>query len=127
MKNLICCLMLLSAGLAHGEQGFDVNSVDMKKMMAKMEQVQSCIQQIGQRKLKQLEQRTQQLQIEVKQLCADDKLAQAQARAVSFGKQLANDDQIISMKRCTEMMTGVLPSSLLQVFEDQLASQHVCG
>lgn len=126
MKRLLMGVLLLSVGLVFADDGLNLNSEELQTMMAKMEQVQLCMEQLDQASLKQIEGRTQQLLVEVKQLCTNGKPAQAKARAISFGKQLANDKQVIEMKRCAEIMTGMVPNSLLLALEDQLMNQHIC-
>ena len=64
-------MLLPLFALAQSPQG--MNNPDMQKMMQKMQEMQACMEKVDQSELKSIEQRSQQIEAEVKSLCAGGK------------------------------------------------------
>ncbi len=127
---IILLLLIPTVSAAQNYQG--MNKGDMQKMMQQMQKMQSCMQNVDQAKLKELEQRSNQLEAEVKSLCANGKRDKAQDKAISFGMKMMNDPEMQKMRKCGEMMKGMMPTMPAMPtmpFMDQdkdLSSNHVC-
>ena len=126
MKRLIF-FMLLTAPLT--SQSFDfqnMNEAEMDKMMQQMEQMQSCMEKVNEKDLKALEQRSKQMEREVKALCNSGKRDEAQKKAIEFGKEITKDPTMAQMRQCGEMMKPML--SKMAFANEQIPGKdsHVC-
>jgi hypothetical protein len=84
------------------------------------------MQNVDQGKLKVLEQRSYEIEAEVKSLCASGKRDEAQNKAISFGKEVAKDPTMQVMRKCGEMMKG-MPLNMPFMDQDKdYSSHHVC-
>jgi len=123
---LILSLLLPVAALAQSPQG--MNEQEMQQMMQRMQQMQTCMQDIDQEQLKGLEQRSRQVEADIKSLCTDGKRAEAQQRAMAFGMEISHDPNLKIMRKCGEMMRGMVPELPLVDYEQKTAkgSKHIC-
>ena len=122
MKAAAAVLLLLMPVVAVAQNFPGMSEADMQKM----EQMQSCMEKIDEAKLKAIEQRSSQIEEEIKSLCTGGKRAEAQTKAEAFGKEMANDPTVQAMGKCGEMMKGMMPKV---PFADQgkgPSSHHVC-
>jgi hypothetical protein len=121
-------LFLPTAVLAQNYQ--NMSEQDMQKMMQQARKMQECMMNIDQEKLREIEQRSIQLDIELKNLCAKGKRDAAQAKAISFGMEMAEDPTLLEMRKCGEMYQGMVPNmpymEQYQVEDEDRASHHVC-
>ena len=126
--SLVLLLLLPATAMAQNYQG--MNEQDMQKMMQQMQKMQTCMQDVDQEKLKELEQQSQQVNAELETLCADGKRDEAQAKAISFGKEFANNPTLQTMRKCGELMEGLAPEMPLmnmdQYKDKDRSNQHVC-
>ena len=121
---IILLLLIPIASFAQDHQG--MNEKDMQKMMQQMQKMESCMQNIDQTELKALEQRSSRSEAEVKSLCASGKREEAQAKAISFGKEIARDPVMQAMKKCGEMMKGMMSTMPLMNQHRVRSDHHVC-
>jgi hypothetical protein len=91
-----------------------------------MQKMQSCMQNVDQEELKALEQRSYQMEADIKSLCANGKRDEAQEKAISFGKQMATAPAIQTMRKCGEMMKGMMPKMPFMEQDKDYSSHHVC-
>jgi len=77
-------------------------------------------------KIKVIEQQSNQFMGEVKSLCANGKRNEAQTKAISFSKEMENSDVLKTMKKCADMMKGIMQEmpAMDQFYDDP--NQHVC-
>ena len=60
-------------------------------------------------------------------MCAAGKHDKAQAMAISFGQEIANDPTIQDLRKCTKMMGGMMPVQPFMEQDKYLTGLHVCG
>ena len=126
MKKVLFCQFLLIpvVSLAQNYQG--MNEADMQKMMQQMEKMQSCMEDVDTDRLKALEQKSRQMETEIKSLCADGKRDEAQKKALSFGKEISNDRTMKTIQKCGEMMKDIMPEITFQGLDTDSKDRHVC-
>jgi len=122
MKAAATVLLLLMPVVAVAQNFPGMSEADMQKM----EQMQSCMEKIDEAKLKAIEQRSSQIETEIKSLCAGGKRVEAQAKAEAFGKEMANDPTVQAMGKCGEMMKGMMPKMPYMDQGKGPSSRHVC-
>lgn len=127
MKPSAIILFLLVPIVSFAQDYQGMSEEDTQKMMQQVQKMGSCMENIDQTKLQELEQRSENMEAEMKSLCASGKRDEAQAKAISFGKEFAKDPTIKAMQKCTEMMKGTMPVMPFMEEEDEDSSdQHVC-
>jgi predicted lipoprotein len=125
MKISIMILLLLVPIIGSAQDFQGMSEKDMQKMMQQME---SCMKQVDQEKLQALEKRAQQIEAELKSLCASGKRDAAQAKAISFEKEMENNPAMKTVKKCGEIMKDGLPNMPLMDLDKNKddPNQHVC-
>lgn len=129
MNKLITLSLMLLPALAFAQQNFqNMSQEDMQKMMANMQKMQACMQGVDQQELEAFSQRGQQMEQEVRKLCAAGKRDEAQSKAMAFGKEVMANQAMKQMTKCGEMMAGMMPKLpfLEQVKEEKMKSTHIC-
>ncbi len=122
--STIVLLLIPITTFAQNYQG--MNEEDMQKMMQPMLMMQSCMEDIDKTDMKALEKRSNQFQAEVKSLCASGKRDEAQAKAISFGKEMMEEPAMQTMRKCGEMMEGMMPKTPFMDQHEDDSDQHVC-
>jgi len=120
MPAMILLLMPI-VSIAQNFQG--MSEADMQKMMQEM---QSCMQNVDQNELNALEQRSNQFEAKMKSLCASGKRDEAQARAITFGTEIMNDPTITALRKCGEIMQGMMPMMPFMKQDKDFSNHHVC-
>lgn len=125
--RLPACLLLMwlpIATLAQSPQG--MNEADMQNMMQKMQEMQACMEKIDKTELKRFEQRSYQLEADVKSLCASGKRSAAQDKAMTFSKEMINSDAMKTMRKCTAGLKEMMPKIPFADQDVDYSSRHVC-
>jgi UTP:GlnB (protein PII) uridylyltransferase len=126
MKILSIIILLIMPAIASAQNYRGMNEQDMQKMMQQMQEMETCMQNIDQTKLKALEQRSNQFEAEMKSLCADGRRDEAQTKAIAFGREFSTDPTIQAMRKCGELMQGVMPVMPFMDEDEDYSSRHVC-
>ena len=126
MKIPAIIILLLMPMVAIAQNYPGMNKGDMQNMMQQMEKMQDCMQDVDQAKLKVIEQRSRQMETEIKSLCASGKRDKAEEEAISFGKEIVNDPTMQEMRKCGEGMKGMMPKMPFMDQEKDRSSRHVC-
>jgi len=121
MSTIVLLLLWPIVTMAQNYQG--MSEADMQKMMQEM---QSCMQSVDQKKLNALEQRSRQFEAKMKSLCASGKRDEAQVKAIAFGTEVTNDPTIKALRKCGEIMKGMMPMMPLMKQDKDYSDQHVC-
>ena len=124
ISAIILLLLMPMVTVAQNYQG--MNEGEMQKMMQQMQKMQSCMQNVDQAKLKVFEQRSYQMEAEIKSLCASGQRDEAQEKAVSFGTEMAKDPTMQAMRKCGKMMKGMMPKMPFMDQDKDRSSRHVC-
>jgi hypothetical protein len=122
MKVATTILLLLMPVVTIAQNYPGMSEADMQKM----EKMQSCMENIDEIKLKEIERRSNQIEAEIKSLCASGKRAEAQEKAMAFGKEMAKDPTMQAMSKCGEMMKGMMPKVPYTNQGKSPSSHHVC-
>ena len=122
MKAAATVLLLLMPVAAIAQNYPGMSEADMQKM----EKMQSCMENIDEAKLKEIERRSHQIEAEIKSLCASGKRAEAEEKAMAFGKEMAKDPTMQAMSKCGEMMKGMMPKVPYTDQGKSTSSHHVC-
>ena len=105
-----------------------MDSQQMQAMMQNAQKMQTCMQNIDQSAMADLQKKGQKMAAEVKALCAAGKRSEATAKAMAYGQQMASDPSLKDMRKCSEMMGDVMPE-LMEIaapYMDENSDQHIC-
>jgi len=125
MKRITALVFLLipAAVLAQNFQG--MGEADMQNMMQQMQQMEECMGNIDEARMEELQKRSEQVDAEIKSLCAQGKRDEAQKRAISFGREMAADPTVQQMQKCGELVQGMMPG-MEYMQERDYSDRHVC-
>jgi predicted lipoprotein len=115
MKNVLLAILLLLPLIANAQD-----------MMQKAMEMQQCVQGIDQAELRDLEQRSQTLQQELKSLCDSGKDEQALKHAMEFGKVIMNSNSMKKMRECSKIMEGFIPEIPFADYDKDFENVNVC-
>lgn len=121
-------LFSLVALAAQAQNPAGMSDADMEKMMQGMQAMHECMAGLDQTALEQFGKEGEQMNAEVKALCADGKRDEAQARAMEYGKKVANDPTMKAMAECGKKMQNAMPQmqSSAAPTPEELQERHVC-
>lgn len=127
----ILLLLLPAAVPAQNYQNYqNMSEQDLQRMMQQAQKMQECMENIDQSKLREIEQRSEQLDAELQALCAEGKRDKAEAKAIAFGQEMAEDPTMLEMRKCGEMYQGMAPAmpymEQYQADDQQGSRRHVC-
>lgn len=108
--------------------GMPMNEAQMQQMMQQAQQMQECMANIDQAELDAFQQKAEEMDAEVKALCAAGKRDAAMARAMAFGKETMNNKVMQDMQKCGEGMRNMMPNlpRTAQPHEDGGQPRHIC-
>lgn len=127
MKKTLMSVCLLVPAMAMAQQ---MNEQEMQEMMAHIQEMTACMQNIDQNEIKALEQDAEQFESEVKALCKEGKRDQAQQQAIEFSEKMMKAPALVTMQECTEKMTasmkGMMPNMDPEEIAKDYSDSHVC-
>ncbi|MDH5611674.1 MAG: hypothetical protein OEY66_04355 [Gammaproteobacteria bacterium] len=129
MRITLITLSLLLPAAAFAQEMPAMNEADIANMMQHVEEMELCMQKVGKKKMAELEKSSAQIEAEVAALCQAGKRSQAQVKAISYGKKMADDPTIEAMMKCAEPMKGMMTSMPMMPFMDvssENPDKHVC-
>lgn len=129
-KVLIASLFAFPVGVVFAQNfgSMQMNEAQMQQMMQQAQQMQQCMANIDQAELEAFQQKAEEMDAEVKALCAAGKRDAAMARAMAFGKESMNSKVIQDMQKCGEGMKDMMPNlpRSAQPHDDESEPQHIC-
>lgn len=123
--NLWIIIVLLSLPV-YAQNPSNMNEQSIQQMMEQMQKMQACMQNIDQSRLPELERKSRLIEAEIKSLCAKGKRDQAEQRALDFAKEIEQDKDLQAMRKCGEMMQGVMPQMPFVDDEQSTGTTHIC-
>lgn len=125
-KQLTVLFILALIPVAGYTQQTGFNPEHMQQLMQQARQMQACMAQIDQNALAALGQRAQTVEAEIKSLCQSGKRDEAMDVAVTFGREMANDDNVRIARECGEMAQKMLPDFKFPTSKAEAKSSHIC-
>ena len=126
-KILIVAAVLLPAiTIAQGYPG--MSEADMQRMMQGMHEVEACMRDIDQARVDALSRRAEQVESEVKALCAKGERDAAEKTGLAFALEVNADPEVQKMRKCSENMRGMMPPMpfMAQADSPDNKDSHIC-
>ena len=128
MKRLliIAAVLLPVTTIAQGYSG--MSEADMQRMMQGMQEAQVCMQGIDQARLDAFSQRAQQVESDIKALCAKGERDAAEKKGLAFAREVNTDPEIQKIRKCGEMMRGMMPPMPFMAQAESSVNRdgHIC-
>jgi hypothetical protein len=128
MKRLliVTAVLLPATAIAQGYPG--MSEADMQRMMQGMQEAQACMQGMDQARLDALSQRAEQVESEVKALCAKGERDAAEKKGLAFAMEVNADPEVQKMRNCSENMRGMMPPMpfMAQTDSPDTKDRHIC-
>ena len=120
-------LLSLFAFAAHAQNPAGMSDADIGKMMEGMQAMHECMAKLDQAALEQFGKEGEQMNAEVKALCTEGKRDEAQAKAMEYGKKVADDPTMKAMAECGRQMQNAMPQMQSSApTPEELQNRHVC-
>ena len=106
------------------------DAAEMQKMQAEAAAAQACFASIDQREIEAIQTQAQQLDSELKTLCAAGQRDKAQSTAMEYAMQVRNNTTLQTMRECGKKLTGMMKNMMPQMPSaneyDDFKDRHVC-
>lgn len=102
-------LLLLSVQVAYGQSFGNLSQEQMQQMMQGAMEMQACLAQVDQAELNRLAEEAKGIESELKALCANQKRAEAQQKAMEYGLKFKNSPTMKQLMDCGEMANAMIP------------------
>ena len=101
--------------------------MNIKKMMQQAQAMQVCMANIDQQELDALRVEGEKFAAEIQSLCKAGKRDEAQATAITYGKQVVNEPVMQELKECAGMASMMIPQTMWAELENEDTQAHVCN
>jgi len=124
----MCIIILLMPVMVSAQNFPGADPQTMQDMMKKAQEMQVCMQNVDQAKMQAFQQRAKNMADAVTALCSAGKRDEALSKAMLFSKEVASDKAMQQIKRCAEIMKGVMPDfiEMSKSYKGDGSNQHVC-
>lgn len=127
MKRKLYFTLLAMPAIAFAQNNpQQMNQQQMQAMMGKMQEMQTCMQQVDRAKMEEIGQRAKKVDAEIKALCAKGERDDAQDLAIEFGEEIKDEPNIKLMRECSKGMEGMMQDIPFGAKPKDLDSSHVC-
>lgn len=127
MKKTLGISLLLFPLAAAAQNYGGMDEAAMQQMMQQAQGMQTCMENIDPAEMEAFQKSAEQMDAEVKTLCAAGKRDAAMARAMSFGREAASSNAMQQMKKCGEGMRNMMPKAAVTATDNSGApARHIC-
>lgn len=124
MRKLIL-MLVLAPGLAMAQDNAGM-SKDMTQMLLQAQKAQACMEKIDKTEMDKFEQQGKQKESQIQSLCKSGKRDEAQKEAIAFSREMMASSAMQDIRKCTEMMRGMLPEMPFDNLEEKMANRNIC-
>ena len=114
--------MVICAGV-HGQV---IDSGQLQMLLNQAENIEGCMAQLDESATRALRARSESVTAEIESLCKAGKREQAQARAVAFGREMADSPAMENLQDCAGPLGALLPAALASLNGDATDGVQVC-
>lgn len=111
---------------ANAQYPAGMSEADMQQMMQGAGAIASCMGNIDQTAMERLGKESEQVYAEVKALCDAGKRDEAQAKAMTFAREKADDPTMQAIVECSTPAQGMMPQMQSALTVEELQNRHVC-
>ena len=115
--------MFAVSGLAHG-QVLDGGQIQM--LLGQAQQIEQCMAEANTSATQALRERGERISAEIESLCKAGKRDAAQAKALAFGREMADSPAMANLQECAGALGALLPAALASLHGDAADAMQVC-
>ena len=118
----MAALWALSGG-AHG-QVLDGGQIEI--LLGQAQQIEQCMATANTAATQALRERGERVSAEIEKLCKAGQRDAAQAKALAFGREMADSPAMASLQECAGPLAGLLPAALASLHGNAADAMQVC-
>ncbi|MDB4308255.1 hypothetical protein N9985_03140 [Gammaproteobacteria bacterium] len=127
MKKIILAAALIFTAPLFAQDSVNMDQAQIENMMKQAQAMQVCMANIDQAALEALKAESEKLAAEVAALCNAGDRDDAQAKAISFGKQMVKEPVMLELKKCAGMASMMIPQTVWAELDNEDTQAHVCN
>ncbi|MEJ2214348.1 MAG: hypothetical protein P8Y20_09890 [Gammaproteobacteria bacterium] len=122
IKNLVFTLTACLGLSVNAQTQTDITP----EMMQNMAEMQNCMMQIDYQEMAQMEQKSMQLESQMRTYCSNGQEDEAKKLALAFSEDVMNSQTMQAMKKCAAMMPGMEDQLKVPDFRQELEQKSIC-
>ena len=115
--------MFAVSGMAHGQV---LNGGQIQMLLGQAQQIEQCMAAADTSATQARRQRGERISTESERLCKASKRDAAQAKALAFGREMADSPAMASLQECAGALGALLPAALATLKGDAADAMQVC-
>lgn len=119
---LASCVMLI----CNAAQAQVVDSGQIQMLLDQAQNIEQCMSRLDASATEALRARSERVTTEVESLCKAGKRDEAQAKALAFGREMANSPAMQNLQECSGPIGALLPAALASLHGDAADAVQVC-
>jgi DNA polymerase/3'-5' exonuclease PolX len=127
MKNRLIAVALLMAAPLYAQDFSNMDQAQIEGFMKQAQAMQVCMADIDQQELDALRVEGEKMASDIQALCKAGKRDEAQATAITYGKQMVNEPVMQELKECAGMASMMIPQTMWAELENEDTQAHVCN
>lgn len=122
VRVLVSALWALSNS-AHSQV---LDSGQIEGLLGQAQQIEQCMAAANTAATQALRQRGELISAEIEKLCKAGQRDAAQAKALAFGREMADSPAMANLQDCAGPLAGLLPAALASLHGDAADAMQVC-
>ena len=114
---------LASCGVAQAQV---LDSGQIQMLLDQAQGIENCMAELDAAATQTLRARSERVTVEVESLCKAGKRDEAQARALAFGREMADSPAMANLQECSGPLGALLPVALASLRGDAADAVQVC-
>ena len=119
-------LLGAARGLASTAHAQVLDGGQIQMLLGQAEQIEQCMAKANNSATQDLLQRGEQVSAEIENLCRAGKRDAAQAKALAFGREMADSPAMANLQECAGALGALLPAALASLTGDAANAMQVC-
>lgn len=121
--RLLAACALASCGVAQAQV---MDSGQIQMLLDQAQGIESCMAELDASATQALRARSERVTAEVQHLCKAGKRDEAQAKALAFGREMADSPAMANLQECSGPLGALLPMALASLRGDAADAVQVC-
>lgn len=121
--RLLGSSMFVLSGLAQGQT---IDNEQIQKVLGQAQEIERCMAKSDAAAMQVLRERGEQISNEIEGLCKAGKRDVAQAKALDFGREMADSPAMVGLQECAGALGALLPVALASLQGNAVDAVQVC-
>lgn len=125
MAATLAMLVSVFCGVARA-QAQALDSAQIQMLLNQAQDIEGCMSQLDAAATRDLRARSEQVTADIERLCQYGKRDEAQAKALAFGREMADSPAMENLQQCVGPLGALLPAALASLNGDMSDELQVC-